>query len=83
MDKEDKRINYFLVNALILKNGQQEIIEEHGLISKEFTPQSLFDRLSDSIKRSRATSNPGDRYEVVIQSWDKIDRALYEAKFGE
>jgi hypothetical protein len=82
MDKEDKGINFFLVHVLILKNGAHEIIEEHGIISKEYTPESQLIRLKDSIKRSMFINYPNDNCEVVIQSWDRITKAIYEAKFG-
>jgi hypothetical protein len=82
MDKEDKSINYFLLSVLILKNGLHELIEEHGIISKEYTPESQLNRLKDAIKRTRLINYPNDSHEVIIQSWDRTTKTIYEAKFG-
>lgn len=82
MKREDKPIRYFVISALILKNGTHEIIEEHGIKGKENTPDHGFNKLKEDIKRKRYTNYPNDTHAINIIAVDEVTKVVYEAKFG-
>ena len=73
-----KANNYFAVEIQIIKNGEHEIIEKHGVKGKESTPEHGYNKLKDNIKAMRKKNYPNDSFAMTIIKYYPITKEQYD-----